>query len=309
MTNSPAARTFTSDFKRFFIRGLVVLLPSVLTLWIVVKAYQFVDNAIAEPINKWVRVTIIQTSAAWRPMREFFDADADTIQNEYDLRVAAGIRAPSLPRIRSELRAANVQQWWADRWYLRSIGLIIAIVAVYVAGRLLGGFVGRSIYRRLERVVTALPVFKQVYPYVKQVVDFLFNNDRALRFNRVVIVEYPRKGVWAVGFMTGTAMKSIAEKSGDSVTVFVPSSPTPFTGYTITVPREEVIDLPITVEEAIRFSVTAGVLVPEHQVLATTVSESSGEAGRDQQGSAAVPGTQAARAATTTETERRRDTG
>ncbi len=138
--------------------------------------------------------------------------------------------------------------------------------------------------------------------------DFLFNSDRAMRFNRVVMVEYPRKGVWAVGFLTGDAMKSIAKASGDSVTVFVPSSPTPFTGYTITVPRDEVSDLPITVEEAIRFSVTGGVLVPEHQVIGTTVTEASHEAGEPEHKAAALP-EQAATAATTRETERQRDTG
>jgi len=99
-----------------------------------------------------------------------------------------------------------------------------------------------------------------------------------MRFNRVVTVEYPRKGIWAVGFITGGPMKSIAKRSGDSVTVFVPSSPTPFTGYTITVPREEVFDLPISVEEAIRFAVTAGVLIPDHQVLEAAVRTATGKA-------------------------------
>jgi len=153
----------------------------------------------------------------------------------------------------------------------------VAIIAVYVAGRLLGGLVGRTIYRRLERLVVALPVFKQIYPYVKQVVDFLFGDEPTMGFNRVVVVEYPRKGVWAVGFLTGGPMKSIAKRSGDSVTVFVPSSPTPFTGYTITVPRDEVFDLPISVEEAIRFAVTAGVLIPDHQVLEAAVKQATGE--------------------------------
>ena len=266
MTTNPAARTFSSDFKRFFLRGLVVLLPSVLTLWIVVKAYQFVDNTIAEPINGWVRVGMIQVATAWEPLRLEFDPSEKAIQVETDSRKAAGVAPLSRARIRADLRAANIRQWWADHWYLDLIGLIVAIVAVYVAGRLLGGFFGRHIYRRLERFITALPVFKQVYPYVKQVVDFLFSDERALKFNRVVVLEYPRKGIWSVGFLTGNTMKSIARTSGDAVTVFIPSSPTPFTGYTITVPRSEVIELPITVEEAIRFAVTGGVLIPRHQV-------------------------------------------
>ncbi|NIM60900.1 MAG: hypothetical protein GTO30_04380, partial [Acidobacteria bacterium] len=74
--------TFSGDFKRFFVRGLVVLLPSVLTLWIVVKAYQFVDNTIAEPINAWVRGALIQTSAAWPPLRDYFNPDDETIERE-----------------------------------------------------------------------------------------------------------------------------------------------------------------------------------------------------------------------------------
>jgi uncharacterized membrane protein len=267
MTTNPAARTFSSDFKRFFVRGLVVLLPSVLTLWIVVKAYQFVDNTIAEPINGWVRVGLIQAAGQWEPLRRHFDPTPLAIEREVHSREAAGVKTPSRARIRSELRAANVRQWWADRWYLDLIGIVVAIVAVYVAGRLLGGFFGRQIYRRLERFITALPVFKQVYPYVKQIVDFLFSEERPIKFNRVVVVEYPRKGIWSVGFLTGQTMKTIAKSSGDAVTIFVPSSPTPFTGYTITVPRSEVVELPITVEEAIRFAVSGGVLIPQHQLL------------------------------------------
>jgi len=251
MTNNPAARTFSSDFKRFFIRGLVVLLPSVLTLWIVVKAYQFIYYNIADPINQWVRLGLVQLSRASPPLLGYFGPDPESV-------------------------AGNIAAWWTGHhWYLDTIGVIIAIVVVYIAGRLLGGFFGRRIYRRLEQVVTALPILKQIYPYVKQVVDFLFSDERAMKFNRVVMVEYPRKGVWAVGFLTGSAMKSIAIESGDSVTVFVPSSPTPFTGYTITVPRDEVVDLPISVEEAIRFAVTAGVLIPDHQMV-DSATESQG---------------------------------
>ena len=65
MTTTPSARTFSSDFKRFFIRGLVVLLPSVLTLWILVTAYKFVDNTIAEPINRGVRLAINNLAPHW----------------------------------------------------------------------------------------------------------------------------------------------------------------------------------------------------------------------------------------------------
>jgi uncharacterized membrane protein len=309
-------RTFSSDFRRFFLRGLVVLLPSVLTLWIVVKAYQFVDTAIAEPINRSVRITINQASPHWGPLQEQFEpssarlhaeiadraverrlVDRERIRHqlriemlrqqqeegtynpdsppvptddEVNERIAEHqdvIRALNYSSIRTELRQRQINDWWTARWYMNLIGLVIAIIAVYVVGRLLGGFFGRHIYRKLEAVLTSVPVFKQVYPYVKQVVDFLFSEEQPIKFNRVVVVEYPRKGIWSVGFLTGPTLRSIAEHSGQSVTIFIPSSPTPFTGYTITVPQEDVIEVPISVEEAIRFALSGGVLIPDHQQL------------------------------------------
>jgi uncharacterized membrane protein len=169
--------------------------------------------------------------------------------------------------MRLRLRREVIAEWWAKRWYMDLIGIFIAIIAVYIAGRLVGGFVGRRIYRKLEELITAVPVFKQVYPYVKQVVDFLFSDEPQMKFNRVVAAEYPRKGIWSIGFLTGATLSSIEAKEKDKelVTVFIPSSPTPFTGYTITIPRSEIVELPLTVEEAIRFAVSGGVLVPDHQ--------------------------------------------
>lgn len=276
MTTTPSARTFSSDFKRFFIRGLVVLLPSVLTLWILVTAYKFVDNTIAEPINRGVRLAINNLAPHWEALGPLLEPTNEAVDSELNQRLAAGTEVTreqvhdelrEAIRTDSALRRATIKTWWDRRWYLDLIGLIVAIVAVYIAGRLLGGFFGRRIYRKVEGVITTLPVFKQVYPYVKQVVDFLFSDEQPMKFNRVVVVQYPRKGIWSVGFLTGNTMKSIARESGEAVTVFIPSSPTPFTGYTITVPRREAIEVPITVEQAIRFAVTGGVLVPDNQLI------------------------------------------
>lgn len=295
-----AARTFTADFKRFFLRGLVVLLPSVLTLWIVVKAYQFVDSAIAEPINHSVRLAMSHTARFYQPMRGAFDptveqidaviADAAVARGTFtrdsarhELRATGVVdpteeqvnaiiaqravdrRTANRETVRSELRYKKISEWWRENWYMNLIGLIVAIVAVYVAGRLLGGFLGRRVYRKLEGFLTTLPVFKQVYPYVKQIVDFLFSDDKPLKFNRVVAVQYPRKGIWSVGFQTGPSMRVLSDHAEDAFTVFIPSSPTPFTGYTITVARADLIEIPISVEEALRFVVSGGVLLPDHQ--------------------------------------------
>jgi uncharacterized membrane protein len=111
---------------------------------------------------------------------------------------------------------------------------------------------------------------------VKQVTDFIFagNDDDKLKFNRVVAVEYPRKGLWSVGLVTGDTMQLIQDRAGQScVTVFVPSSPTPFTGYVITVPKQDTIDLGITIEEALRFAISGGVIVPDSQRIAIVSGE------------------------------------
>jgi uncharacterized membrane protein len=275
MSQSPK-RTFAADFKQFFVRGLVILLPTVLTLWLLVMAYQFVDDKIAEPINRGIRTVLVEATPHWKVLRDNFEPTKEAIAVERVRRAAEPLRTPpSDEEIVADLRRANIAEWWEGWWFgvMDLIGLVVAIIMVYFAGRLLGGYFGRRIYRRLESTIVSIPVFKQVYPYVKQVVDFLFGEDRQAGFERVVVVEYPRQGIWSIGLLTGQAMRTIAERAGDSVSVFIPSSPTPFTGYAITVPRKDVYDLPITIDEALRFIISGGVLLPANQALPRAVRE------------------------------------
>lgn len=267
MSKSPQ-RSFGADFKQFFVRGLVILLPTVLTLWLLVMAYQFVDNAIAEPINRGIRLGMAEATPHWATLRRQFEPGAEAIALERARRESEALRTPPTDQqIIEHLRLRNIEAWWGSWWFgvMDLIGVIVAIIMVYFAGRLLGGYFGRRIYRRVESTIVSIPGVKQVYPYVKQIVDFLFGEDRQAGFERVVIVEYPRRGIWSIGLLTGASMKTIADRAGDSVTIFIPSSPTPFTGYTITVPRQEVFDLPITIDEALRFIVSGGVLLPANQ--------------------------------------------
>lgn len=275
MTEEPP-RTFRKDFKRFFIRGLAVLLPSVLTLWILVKAYQFIDLAIAQPINAGIRTAMIEIAVRWPAFESVFVPDDSVINQEVIRRVAASESSATVTAVRHDILSAEINSWWSS-WslYLDWIGILVAVVGVYVAGRLVGGFLGRHIYRRLERLITSVPLFKQIYPYVKRIVDFLFSEDKSIKFSRVVIVQYPRKGIWSVGLVTGETMRAIQAESGEAITVFIPSSPTPFTGYTITVPRSEALELPISIDEALLFTISGGVLVPEHQAIIESSTGSS----------------------------------
>ncbi len=268
------SRTFGSDFKRFFGRGLGVLLPSVLTLWILVKAYQFVDSAIAQPINAGIRAGVAEGAEHWPALGSSFLPTEEQVNAEIVRREASETGSLDPTMVQRDLTRSEVLEWW-NRYALGLdwIGILVAVLSVYFAGRLLGGFLGRRVQKQFERVITSVPIFKQVYPYVKQVVDFLFSDDKPIKFNRVVVVEYPRKGVWAVGLVTGGTMQSIEQESGDALTIFIPSSPTPFTGYTVTVPRDEVRELPISIDEALRFTISGGVLVPPHEAIPERDSE------------------------------------
>lgn len=275
----------TKKSKRHFLRGLAVLLPSVLTLWLIVKAYQFIDSAIAEPINRGIRAGFIQIPNYFPSLAKTLAMGPTPEQLEQAAQNANVVTSDSeaMKTLTQELFATSVNTWWDEHIWMNILGLVVAAVIVYICGRLVGGFIGRAFYKRIEKMMVAVPVIRKVYPYIKQLVDFLISDEDKPKFSRVVAVEYPRKGIWSVGFMTGGSLQSIEKKLPDSITVFIPSSPTPFTGYTITVQKKDTIDLPITVEEAIRFAVSGGVLVPDHQIMAnglTSVSitpEISGE--------------------------------
>ncbi len=272
-TTRPRAKrprsAFTEDFRRFFGRGLAVLLPSILTLWILWYALLFVFNNVAVPINRGMRWGVIQAIPLVIPEKHQPDWYIITEQEREDfLRSSDGtaMRSAGAPAIDHAARVAQFRQFWEARWYLSILGLIVAISLIYLAGLLLGGILGRRLYEGVESLLSRIPGFKHVYPHVKQLVNLVMG-DRRMAFKRVVLVEYPRKGIWTIGLVTSNSMRDIAAAANEPVlSVFIPSTPTPFTGFAINVPEKDVMDLPISVDEAIRFMITGGVLIPEHQL-------------------------------------------
>ena len=245
---------------RFFLRGLGVILPSVLTIWIVVAAFRFIDGNIAGPINAGLRLAVaVAAEASESPA---FAPSAEEVADE--VRRAERLRIdPSADAARWRLVRERVAGWWEVRWYLDLAGLALAVIAVYVLGRLVGGFLGRRLLAAFEAGLLAVPGIRQVYPALKQVVEFLVGGEKkTLQFNRVVMIEYPRPGLWQLGLVTGDAPPEIVAACGDSVTVFIPNSPAPFSGWTVTVPRADVREVDMTVDEALRYLVSAGVVVP-----------------------------------------------
>lgn len=256
--------TFEGDFKKFFGRGLAILLPSVLTLWILWQAFVFVFQNVAEPINAGTRrvvVWVVPRVVAEEELPRWYVVSREEIN---DARVSKAFRPGASDEvIRAGLRRQYLEQYWDTYWILNLTGLFVAILLIYMAGVLLSNLIGKRVYSRLERLISQIPGFKQVYPHVKQVVDLVLG-EKKMAFRDVVVVEYPSRGIWTIGFLTGASVREIDAHAGEAVsTVFIPTSPTPFTGFTINVPRSKIFHLEMTVEEALRFVLTAGVLTPE----------------------------------------------
>jgi uncharacterized membrane protein len=138
------------------------------------------------------------------------------------------------------------------------------ILLVYLTGRLVTNLVGRQIFDRAERTLTRLPVVSDIYMAVRKLTDLFLGQDKS-KFKRVVLVEFPRKGMYAIGFLTCDQTGEVQEKTREFVVnVFVPTTPNPTSGFLFMVPREQVTPLDMTIDEAIRMIVSGGLVMPSY---------------------------------------------
>ena len=142
------------------------------------------------------------------------------------------------------------------------IGLIIVVVALTLLGALTAGFLGRLAQQVMESILNRLPIVRTIYNAIKQVIETVLAN-QSVAFRECVLVEYPRKGVWAIGFITGTTSAEIqGATSPDVVNVFVPTAPNPTSGFLLFVPRSEVTTLKMSVEDGIKMVISSGIVAP-----------------------------------------------
>lgn len=222
----------TGRFKRYFIRGMAILLPTVLTIWILVTAYSFVQTHFTIYLNRGL-VWVI-----WKVL---------------------GDRAPTIE---------DLNEIFIEGWAGSAVGFFIAVLIICLVGALIASVLGRALWRVVETFIMNTPILNKIYPYVKQVTDFVLTRQEEHQklFSRVVAVEYPRPGIWSLGMVTGEGLGRISEKTGEEMlTVLIPNSPTPVTGYVIMVPRDLTIPLDISIEAAFRFTLSAGVINPANQ--------------------------------------------
>jgi len=144
--------------------------------------------------------------------------------------------------------------------------LSVFILLLYLLGRFIAAGMGRFFANVFEQGIRRLPLVRTVYAGVKQVSDFLFTGHE-IQFTRIVAVEFPRKGVWSLGFVTSEGLLDIRAAADEAVvTVLIPYSPLPITGCTVTVLKSECIDLNMTIDQALQFIISCGVVVPPQQL-------------------------------------------
>lgn len=141
------------------------------------------------------------------------------------------------------------------------LGLVVTILVILAVGVLSIHFFGRVLFRTLEGWLGRLPLVRKIYPPVKQLAEFLFNEEsRQAAFRRVVLVQYPRAGAYSLAFITNETKTTATGRPQTLVTCLIPNPPSPFTGPIIFVPEEDVVPLDLSVEDAVKLIVSGGVV-------------------------------------------------
>lgn len=317
-----------SRTARFLLRGLAVVLPTVLTLVILIWLGGLLNKFVIQPSTFAVRYSLAlflddsrpktdESLVTWERLPALKYAGTDylvtrTLRENLESRVAnppegggplgprtavpedwvtedtdqvyvpmrqravpyadfaeaaSRLEADEMPRTANGIyRELVTSRYFFGLLHLSAVMVIATIVLLYFLGGFFTARLGTWFVHRFERdFLGRLPLISNVYSSVKQVTDFFFT-ERTVEYNSIVAVEYPRRGIWSIGFVTSDAFLEVTAAVGEPmVAILMPTSPMPMTGFTVTVPRSEVIDLDITVDQAFQFCLSCGVLVPPQQ--------------------------------------------
>ncbi|MFH1459176.1 MAG: DUF502 domain-containing protein [Candidatus Omnitrophota bacterium] len=196
-----------AKIRRYFITGLVVLLPVSITIYIITASIKFIDNILGRFINHYLEA--------------FFG------------------------------------------FSFFGVGILAVVLLIFFAGILTANVFIKKIVPYIERLFLRVPLVYQIYPAIKQLVKFLFSEDK-LAFKKVVLFEYPRKNVFTIGFITNEfKQQNLNGQTMDAVCVYISSAPNPITGFFVIVPKQDVTVLDISIEEAFKIIVSGGVLMEQ----------------------------------------------
>jgi len=147
-------------------------------------------------------------------------------------------------------------------FHIPGLGLVLAVLVVLVTGILVANLFGRRLVGLWERLLSRIPLVRSVYSAVKQLAETMFSGG-GQSFRKVLLIEYPRKGLWTLAFQTGTGVGEAQQKTGrDVVNVYVPTTPNPTSGFFLMVPREDVVELDMSVDDGLKMIISMGVVVP-----------------------------------------------
>ncbi|WP_034301244.1 DUF502 domain-containing protein [Herbaspirillum sp. RV1423] len=196
--------------RKYFITGLLILVPLAITLWVL--------NLIIGTMDQ----SLLLLPERWRP------------------EALVGFHIPGL-------------------------GTILTLLIIFITGLATRNFIGRQVVTLWEGLLTRIPVVKSIYSSVKQVSDTLFSSS-GNAFRKAVLVQYPRQGSWTIAFLTGIPGGEVKNHlQGDYVSLYVPTTPNPTSGFFLMVPRADTIELNMSVDEALKYIVSMGVVAPEMQ--------------------------------------------
>ncbi|MBU1923528.1 MAG: DUF502 domain-containing protein [Candidatus Omnitrophica bacterium] len=144
-------------------------------------------------------------------------------------------------------------------FYIPGLGVLIFLLLIISAGFLANRYIGKSIFPLMDRWFSSLPLIRNIYPTFKQVISFILAQ-KEFGFKKVVLVEYPSKGIWSLGFLTNEGFQKLSQISNKAmVSIFIPTSPGPFTGVVIFVGKEDLSFPDISIADAFKIIISGGV--------------------------------------------------
>jgi uncharacterized membrane protein len=147
-------------------------------------------------------------------------------------------------------------------FYIPGFGVILTLLVVFLTGLFTTNIIGQRLLMFWEGLLSRIPVVKSIYYSVKQVSDTLFSSSGEA-FRKALLVQYPREGSWTVAFLTGQPGGDVANHlKGDYVSVYVPTTPNPTSGFFLIMPRKDVIELDMSVDDALKYIISIGVVPP-----------------------------------------------
>lgn len=284
-------------FRAAVLRGLGIVLPPLITIVIFLWIGSTVELYVLRPVNAGARNLLVQAIADIRQPEDFptelrskinpssddgtvyqrLDSGKYVPKHVYD-EVAAHAVDGHVPAHCHDVYAQYVELTYLRPYLVIPFTLCLFILALYLLGKFLAAGIGRMLLNFFEGAIVRIPLVRNVYSAVKQVSDFLLT-ERDMPNSRVVAIEYPRKGIWQMAMVTGEGMEDIEEAAHEPVlSVFVPCSPMPMTGFTVAVKKSEIMELDLTMDQAIQFIVSCGVVIPPSQLEKMHAAPPSSEA-------------------------------